>query len=55
MLQQLKNLRAAYHVLENRVRVALRTQIGDVERLQQPRDQALLLLSSAERERLALI
>jgi hypothetical protein len=52
---QLDNLRAAYYVLEGRVRVALRTQVGDVERLRGPRDQALLLLASAEQVRVALI
>jgi hypothetical protein len=48
MAGQLINLRSAYTVLEERVRISLRTQIGDATRLRQQRDEALLFLSAAE-------
>lgn len=46
--QQLDNFRLAWEVLQNRVRVALRTQVGDVQRLEVVRSQALSLLHTAE-------
>jgi hypothetical protein len=47
MADQLDNLRAAYHVLHERVARALRTQLGDSVRLGEQRAQALQLLQSA--------
>ncbi|KAI0682185.1 hypothetical protein BC835DRAFT_935720 [Cytidiella melzeri] len=46
--QQLDNLRSASHVLHERVRVAIRTQVGDAQRLHPVREQALSLLRSAQ-------
>jgi len=48
MSEQLKNIRAAYLVLLDCVHLALRTQVGDVARLSQQRDEALRLLEAAE-------
>ncbi|EDR10741.1 uncharacterized protein LACBIDRAFT_324608 [Laccaria bicolor S238N-H82] len=48
MSEQLKNIRAAYLVLLDRVHLALRTQLGDVARLSQQRDEAVRLLEAAE-------
>lgn len=48
MSEQLYNLRTAYRVLEDRVCRALRTQLGDAERLREQRSQALELLQAAE-------
>lgn len=48
MSEQLKNIRAAYLVLLDPVHLALRTQLGDVARLSQQRDEALHLLEAAE-------
>lgn len=39
----LSNIRAAYRVLEDRVTTALRTQIGDFERLRVTQDDVLAL------------
>lgn len=49
--QQLDNFRSAWHVLQERVRIALRTQVGDTQRLANVRSQALSLLQSAEQVR----
>ena len=46
--RQLDSFRAAWPVLQDRVRVALNTQVGDVQRLSAVRAQALSLLESAE-------
>lgn len=48
---QLNNLRTAYLVLEDRVRIALRTQLGDAAHLNYQRDEALVFLASAEQVR----
>jgi len=48
MSEQLYNLRTAYQVLQDRVIRALRTQLGDVERLGEQRNQALQFLQAAE-------
>lgn len=42
------NLRAAYHTLTERVTTALRTQVGDTERLNETKGQVYLLLEAAE-------
>ena len=42
------NLRAAYHVLSDRIRGALRTQVGDTTRLSEIRTQAFLFLEAAQ-------
>ncbi|KAJ7220272.1 hypothetical protein GGX14DRAFT_560077 [Mycena pura] len=47
MADPLSNLRTAYSVLESRVNLALRTQLGDTERLCLQRDEALRLLQAA--------
>lgn len=49
---QLNNLRTAYLVLEDRVRIALRTQLGDAARLNYQRDEALVFLASAKQVRI---
>ncbi len=46
--QQLDNFRSSYQVLNDRVRQAVRTQVGDPQRLRVIREQALALLRSAE-------
>lgn len=51
VLGPLENLRAAYQVLNDRVIRALHVQLGDPERLQEKRDQALQFLSAAEQVR----
>lgn len=48
MAQQLNNFRVAYQVLDDRVRGALHTQLGDAARLGEQRDQALGFLQAAE-------
>jgi len=48
MSEQLYNLRTAYQVLQDRVIRALRTQLGDVERLGEQRNQTLQFLQAAE-------
>ncbi|GBE86435.1 predicted protein [Sparassis crispa] len=53
MSQQLDNLRAAYHVLKERVNRALRTQLGDVGHLGEQRDQVLSFVAAAEAHQLA--
>lgn len=45
------NLRAAYHTLAERVATALRTQVGDTERLNETKSQVFLLLEAAEQVR----
>ena len=47
MAGPLSNIRTAYSVLESRVNLALRTQVGDTERLRLQRDEALRLLQAA--------
>lgn len=42
------NLRVAYRVLEDRVNTALRTQLGDAERLAGTRGEALTLIEAFE-------
>ncbi|KIP01072.1 hypothetical protein PHLGIDRAFT_80996, partial [Phlebiopsis gigantea 11061_1 CR5-6] len=42
------NIRAAYHLLEERVVTALRTQLGDAARLANVRSQALSLLQTSQ-------
>lgn len=51
----LDNIRAAYHVLSNRVNRALRTQIGDRQRLQEQRGEVLAFLASATQVRSLLV
>ena len=46
--QQLDNFRSAYQVLQDRVHVAVRVQVGDVQRLDSIRQQVFTLLRSAE-------
>jgi hypothetical protein len=48
MADPLSNLRAAYAVLETRVNLALRTQLGDTAQLRLQRDEAFRLLEAAE-------
>lgn len=48
MANQLDNFRAAYAVLENRVQLSLRIQLGDLHRLQTQRDEVLHFQQSAE-------
>jgi hypothetical protein len=48
MTDRLENFRAGYAVLAERVRVALRVQLGDESRLTGHRDEALNFLSSAD-------
>lgn len=48
MADQLANLRAAYHVLAERVHIALRTQVGDRTRLQHQIDEATTFLAAAD-------
>ena len=50
----LDNLRAAYHVLTDRVNRALRTQIGDTQRLQEQKAEVLDFLASAAQVRNSL-
>ena len=45
----LNNLRAAYQVLSERVRVALRTQLGDQNRLESYMNEVRVYAESAER------
>lgn len=45
---RLDNLRAAFHALVLRVETAVRTQVGDAERLQQSRSQCLSLSRAVE-------
>lgn len=42
------NLRAAYHTLSDRVIIALRTQVGDMIRLNEIRAQVFQLIEAAE-------
>ncbi len=42
------NLRVAYHTLSDRVLTALRTQVGDTDRLNEMRMQVLHFLEAAE-------
>ena len=46
--QQLDNIRAAYVVLCQRVHTSLRTQVGDSNRLEMVRRDALSLLEAGE-------
>lgn len=48
MAEQLNNLCAAYQVLENRVRRALNTQVGDAKRLMEQRRHVFLYVEAAE-------
>jgi hypothetical protein len=48
MADPLLNLRAAYLVLESRVNLSLRTQLGDTTRLRHQRDEAFRFLQAAE-------
>lgn len=48
MAQPLDNLRAAYQALERDVLRSLRTQIGDVARLQEQQHRAISYLQAAE-------
>ena len=49
---QLDNIRAAYSELLQQVNVALRTQVGDVARLQEVRSRILALGRAADQVRL---
>ncbi len=46
------NLRAAYHTLSDRVLIALRTQVGDTNRLNETRTQVFQFIEAAEAVRL---
>jgi hypothetical protein len=48
MAEILDNFRATYKVLAHRVRIALRTQVGDARRLELQRDEVLRMWSAAE-------
>lgn len=48
MDERLNNLRRAYHELSNRVNIALRTQVGDTQRLNEVRAQAVSLGAAAD-------
>lgn len=48
MTDRLENFRAAYFVLQERVQVALRIQIGDLARLNHQRDEVLSFAQSAQ-------
>jgi hypothetical protein len=48
MSHQLDNFRAAYAVLENRVQLALRVQLGDQQRLEAQKNEVLHFLQAAE-------
>ena len=54
LVRQLDNFRAAYVTLEERVHRALRTQVGDAQRLSDIRAQALTFMQSAEEVSLLL-
>lgn len=47
-MAQLNNLRGAYHTLSERVRIALKSQVGDVQRLQAQKTEVLSLLHASE-------
>lgn len=48
MSVQLSNLRSAYLVLQDRVRIALRTQLGDAERLKQQKEEVTIFMTAAD-------
>jgi hypothetical protein len=50
-MDPLGNLRIAYRVLEDRVQTALRTQLGDAERLSGHREEAIRLVEMCEQVR----
>lgn len=52
--QQLDNFRSAWRILQERVRVTVRIQVGDAQRIALIRAQALSLLESAEQVSLIL-
>lgn len=51
MTDRLENFRAGYALLQERVRVALRVQLGDVHRLRAQRDEVLGFLNAADQVR----
>jgi hypothetical protein len=51
-MNRLENLRTAYHVLEDEVQTALRTQLGDAEQLQIARGKVLRLAERFEQVQL---
>ncbi|KAJ7094476.1 hypothetical protein B0H15DRAFT_737069, partial [Mycena belliarum] len=53
MTDRLENFRAGYAGLEERVHIALRVQLGDVQRLHAQRDEALSFLDAAEQASLS--
>ena len=46
-MQQLNNIRAAFYELEDRVHIALHTQLGDAYCLEKQRDEVLKLAAAA--------
>ena len=46
-MQQLNNIRAAFYELEDRVHIALHTQLGDAYQLEKQRDEVLKLAAAA--------
>lgn len=48
MTDRLDNFRAGYQNLEHRVHVAVRTQVGDRQRIQQQIEEVLTFWSSAQ-------
>ena len=46
-MQQLNDIRATFYELEDRVHIAILTQLGDAYRLQKQRDEVLKLAAAA--------
>jgi hypothetical protein len=47
-MSALDNIRLGYRILEDRIQTALRTQLGDAERLAGHRDEALRFIEMCE-------